>query len=105
MPDRMGSKTESDRVPLSEAITALRIAIRDSAKRAEALDPSERFKITEVEIEITAVAEDIVEGGGEIGWWVFKANAKASVKEGTTHIVRLKLNVGDVEVGSLERID
>jgi len=94
----MADKVE--RVPLVDAITALRKEIRSAADQAQALDPKERFRITEAELELTVVAEDTVGGGAEIGWWVIKAKAEASAKDATTHKVRLKLNLGDVEVGS-----
>jgi hypothetical protein len=91
---------ELERIPLAKAIDALRTEIRTAAERALALDPKDRFRITEAEIELTVAAEDTVAGGGEVGWWVFKAKADASAKDATTHKVRLKLNLGDVEVGS-----
>jgi hypothetical protein len=46
------------------------------------------------------VAEDMVGGGVGVSWCVFKARAETSAKDAVTHKVRLKLNLGDVEVGS-----
>jgi hypothetical protein len=89
-----------DRVSLTSAIAGLRKQIKEAAKQAEGLDPSERFHITGVELELTVVAEDTAQGGGEVGWWVFKAHAEAAVKDSVTQKVKLTLNVGDIEVGS-----
>jgi hypothetical protein len=92
--------TKTDLVPLADAIAGLRTQIRAAAMRALALPAKERFHITEAELELTVVAEDSFEGGGEVGWWVFKAKAAVSAKDAVTHKVRLTLNIGDVEVGS-----
>jgi Trypsin-co-occurring domain 2 len=93
----------TDRVRLADAISGLRREIRTAAERAQALNPNERFRITEAELELTTVAEDNVEGAAELGWWVLKGKAQASAKDINTQKVRLKLNLGDVEVGSVER--
>jgi len=90
----------TDRIPLTEAISLLRKEILSAAKSAQALDAKDRFRITEAELELTIVAEDTIGAGGEVGWWVFKGKAEASAKDAITHKVRLKLNLGDVEVGS-----
>jgi hypothetical protein len=90
----------TDRIPLTEAIRLLRKEIRSAAASAQALDAKDRFRITEAELELTIFAEDTIGGGGEVGWWIFKAKAEASAKDAITHKVRLKLNLGDVEVGS-----
>jgi Trypsin-co-occurring domain 2 len=55
-------------------------------------------RITEAEIELTVVAENAAGGEAEIGWWVFKAKAQESIKEANTHKVRIKLDVGKIEV-------
>lgn len=89
-----------ERVSLADAIAALRKQIRTAAEQAQAIDQKERFRITEAELELTVVAEDSVGASAEVGWWVLKAKADISAKAGTTHKVRLKLNLGDVEVGS-----
>jgi hypothetical protein len=89
-----------ERVSLADAIAALRKQIRTAAAQAQSLDPKERFRITEAELELTVVAEDTVGASAEVGWWVLKAKADISAKDATTHKVRLKLNLGDVEVGS-----
>jgi hypothetical protein len=91
---------ESEYFPLADAIAGLRKQIRQAAERARDLPDHERFRITEVEVELTVVAEDSVRGGGEVGWWVFKAKADVSAKDTITHKVKLKLDVGSVEVGS-----
>jgi hypothetical protein len=93
----------NDRIRLADAITGLRREIRVASERALALGAEERFKITEVELELTIVAEDEIEAGVELGWWVLKAKAQGSAKDVNTQKVRLKLNVGDVEVGSAQR--
>jgi hypothetical protein len=92
--------TDSDYVPLADAIAGLRRQIREAAERAADLPEEERFRITEVEVELTVVAEDSVKTGGEVGWWVFKARADISAKQAVTHKVRLKLDVGSIEVSS-----
>jgi hypothetical protein len=91
--------TNVQRIPLAEAIAALRKEIRIAAE-AKPVDPEERFRITEAELELTIVAEDSTTVGAEVGWWVLKAKAGVSVKDASTHKIRLKLNLGDVEVGS-----
>lgn len=97
----MNAKT--DVVPLTDAIAALRTQIRAAAAQAANLPPEERFRITNVELELTVVAEDSATAGGEVGWWVFKAKAEVAAKDAITHKVKLTLNVGDVEVGAKTR--
>jgi hypothetical protein len=89
-------------LPLAEAIAGLRAQIRTAAIRARNVPAEERFRITEVELELTIVAEDSLEGCVGASWWVFKASANVVAKDVVTHKVRLKLEVGDgdVEVGS-----
>jgi len=53
-----------------------------------------------VELELTIVAETALEGTAGASWWVFKASASITNKDVVTHKIRLKLDVGDVEVGS-----
>ena len=96
---------DDDLLPLASAIAALRAEIRAAAAHALLLPEQERFRITEAELELTVVAEYSAKGGAEIGWWVFKATAEVQGKESSTHKVRLKLNIGDVEVGSDVRAD
>jgi hypothetical protein len=59
-----------------------------------------RFRITNVELELTVAAEDSTSVGGEAGWWVFKARADVAAKDVVTHKVKLSLNVGDIPVGA-----
>lgn len=94
---------DPNRVPLADAIAALRKEIRVAAVRAETVAPEERYKITEAEIELTVVAEDSGDVSIEVGWWILKANAQVSAKDSMTHKLRLKLNLGDVEVGSTQK--
>ena len=90
---------DQDRVTLTSAIASLRHQIRTAAEQAQKLGPNEpRFRITNVELELTVVAEDTTSAGGEIGWWIFKARADAAAKDSITHKVKLTLNVGDIEV-------
>ena len=90
-----------DRVPLTTAIDALRRQIGDAAKKAQGLGPDEpRFRITNVELELTVVAEDSTTAGAEVGWWIFKGKAEAAAKDAVTHKVKLTLNVGDIQVDS-----
>ena len=93
----------TDAVPLTAAIAALRKEIRAAAEQAADLPSGERFRITNVELELTVVAEDSVTGGAEVGWWVFKGKAEASAKDAVTHKVKLTLNVGDIEVSAKKR--
>jgi hypothetical protein len=92
-------------VPLADSIAALRKEIRRAAAQAQLLPQEERFRINEVEIELSVVAEDSVEAGAEVGWWIIKANGKAALKDATTHKVRFRISVGDVEVGSTRQTD
>jgi len=91
---------KGDCVALADAIASLREQIREAAERARHLPKKERFRITEVEVELTVVAEDSVRAGAHVGWWVFKAGADLAAKDIVTHKVKLKLDVGDIEVGS-----
>jgi Trypsin-co-occurring domain 2 len=91
----------SDRVSLTTAIAALRQDLKKAAEQAEGLNPGEvRFRITNVELELTVAAEDTDTLGGELGWWVFKAKADVTAKDAITHKVKLTLNVGDLMVAS-----
>jgi len=90
-------------IPLTAAIAGLRDQIRQAAARAQELPAEQRFRIVEAEIELTVVAEDSATAGAEAGWWIFKAKAGVSAKDAITHKVRLKLNLGDVEVASSTR--
>jgi hypothetical protein len=92
----------SDRVRLADAIAGLRQEIRVAAMRAHALAPKDQSTITEAEIELTIVGDDSVEAGAEVGWWVLKAKAQGSAKDVNTQKVRLKLDLGKIEVGSTE---
>ena len=91
---------ENELFSLERAIAGLRHQIRTAAKRALELPAEERFRITEAEVELTVVAEDSVDGGADVGWWIFKAKANVSAKDVITHKVRLKLDLGKVEVSS-----
>jgi hypothetical protein len=93
-----------DRVPLKVAVEGLRQQIQDAAQQAQTLRPGQlKFRVKEIELELTVVAEDSATAGGEVGWWIFKAKANVGAKDVTTHKVKLTLNVQDIEVGSLER--
>jgi hypothetical protein len=96
----MSQDEDGGKVALAEAIAGLRTQIREASRRAASLPRQERFHITDVEIELTVVAEGTVKGGTEVGWWIFKANGELSAKEAVTHKVKLKLDVGSIEVGS-----
>jgi hypothetical protein len=89
-----------DYVALTDAIASLREQIREAAERARHLPEKERFRITEVELELTVAAEDSGKVGAGVGWFVFKASADISAKDTVTHKVKLKLDVGSIEVGS-----
>jgi len=91
-----------NRVSLADAIAALRSEIRIAAARAQSLPESERYKITEAQIELTVVAEDSADGSAEVGWWILKAKAGVAAKDSITHKVCLKIGLGDVEVGSAQ---
>jgi hypothetical protein len=90
-----------DRISLTSAIASLRRQIKEAAEQAQGLAHDEpRFRVTGVELELTVVAEDTASGGGEVGWWILKAHADATLKDSVTQKVKLTLNVGDIEVGS-----
>lgn len=91
---------DQNRVSLADAIAALRSQIRIAAARAQALAPSERYRISEAQVELTVVADDSADGSVEVGWWILKAKAGITAKDSITHKVCLKIDVGDVEVGS-----
>lgn len=92
-----------DRIKLADAIMGLRNEIRTAAERAQALDAKDRFLITEAELELTIVAEDTIGMDAELGWWIFKAKAQGAAKDASTQKVRLKLALGNVEVGSAKK--
>src|SRR5689334_21420178 len=82
--DRRGNEIvpDSDRVSLTTAIAGLRQQIRQAAEQAQNLKAGEpKFRITAAELELTVVAEDTASGGGEVGWWVFKARADLALKD------------------------
>jgi hypothetical protein len=90
-----------DRVSLKSAIDSLRVQIMEAAEQALGLEPNEpKFRIEKAELELTVVAEDTTEGGVEVGWWIFKGNAKLAEKDAITHKVKLILNMDDILVGS-----
>lgn len=91
---------DNGKVALADAIASLRSQIREAAARAATLPRNERFRITEVEVELTIAAEGAVKGGAEVGWWVFKAGGETSSRQELTHKVKFKLDVGAVEVSS-----
>lgn len=91
---------KSDVFKLADAINSLRNEVRRAAERASKLPKAERFRITEAQIELTVGAEDSADAGGEVGWFIFKANAKIAAKDTVTHKLSLKLDLGAVEVGS-----
>jgi hypothetical protein len=73
----------------------------EAAEQALGLAPNEpRFRIEKVELEHTVVAEDATEAGAEVGWWIFKGNAKVTDKDAVTQKVKLILNIDDILVGS-----
>jgi hypothetical protein len=93
-----------ERVSLAAAIAALRSEVRTAAERAQTLPAGERYRITEAQVELTVVAEDSVDGSAEIGWWILKGKAGVAAKDSITHKVCLKIDVGDVEVGSTDEL-
>ena len=93
------SDTNDYRVPLATAIGQLRVQLAEAVKQAQKLGPEDiKFLVKKIQLELTVVAEDSVSGGGEVGWWIFKAKAEAAAKEGMTHKINLELDVGDVSV-------
>ncbi|WP_227243301.1 trypco2 family protein [Paraburkholderia caribensis] len=56
----------SDVVPLTDAIAALRRQLREAAKQAANVPSNERFRITGVELELTVVAENSAGGGARL---------------------------------------
>jgi hypothetical protein len=93
----------TNRVSLKDAIESLRQQLSEAIKQAQRLGKDQlKFRVNTVELELTIVAEDSVSGGGELGWWIFKARADVSAKDATTHKVKLSLNVGDIEVGACD---
>jgi hypothetical protein len=88
----------TDRVELSTAIQQLRREVEKAAETAK--KEKLKFTLESIDLELTVVAEDGVEGGAEVGWWIFKAKAGVSAKDSTTHKVTLKLTAPDIQVGS-----
>lgn len=92
---------DSDRISLAVAIDSLRQQIIEAADKAKRLDPTKpRFRITEVELELTVVAEDSGTVGTEVGWWILKGGAEATQKDSVSHRVKLILDVGPIDVGA-----
>jgi len=91
-------KEYKDRITLQDAIADLRKQLAEAAAAAPK-DKAARFRVTDVELELTVVADDSASGGGEVGWWVLKAKADLSAKHSLSHKIRLKLDVGQQEVG------
>lgn len=93
-----------ERVSLADAIAALRSEIRSAAAQARSLPEDEHYTITEAQIELTVVADDSADGSVEVGWWILKAKAGIAAKDSITHRVCLKIDVGDVKVGSGQKM-
>jgi hypothetical protein len=90
-----------DRISLTSAIASLGRQITEAAEHAQGRAPGEpRFRLTSVELELTVVAEDTASGGGEVGWWILKGRAEATLRDSVPQKVKLTLNVGDIEVSS-----
>lgn len=92
---------DRDRISLVVAIDSLRKQIIEAADKAKRLDPTKpRFRITQVELELTVVAEDSGTVGAEVGWWILKGNAKATQQDSVSQRVKLTLDVGAIDVGA-----
>ena len=95
MADDKGYK---DRITLQDAIADLRKQLAAAAAAAPK-DNAARFRVTDVELELSVVADDSATGSGEVGWWVLKAKAELSEKHSLAHKIRPRLDVGQQEVG------
>jgi hypothetical protein len=87
-----------DRIELKDAIADLRRQIKAAVEQAKG--EQLKFTLDSIELELSVVAEDSAEGSAEVGWWIFKASAGASIKDGATHTVKLILKADNVQVSS-----
>lgn len=92
--------SSQDRISLTDAIASLREEITAAQARAQSLEPDQRYRITEVDLELSVVLEDSAQATGEIGWWVLKASASGAQATTLSQKVHLKLDIGQVSVSS-----
>jgi hypothetical protein len=93
----------SDRIPLAEAIRALRAELLDAMRAGSTADL--RFGISGVEMEFEVEATRSGEADAGVRFWVINAGAKGSVSRGTTQRLTLSLvpvtaSGGEVKVTS-----
>lgn len=93
----------SDRIPLADAIRALRVELLDAMRAGSAADL--RFGISGVEMEFEVEATRSGEADAGVRFWVINAGAKGSVSRGTTQRLKLSLvpvtaSGGEVKVTS-----
>lgn len=95
-------KGYKDRITLQDAIADLRKQLADAAAAAPK-DNAARFRVTDVELELSVIADDSASGGGEVGWWILKAKADLAEKNSISHKIRLRLDVGQPQVGDVTK--
>ncbi|WP_431775207.1 trypco2 family protein [Streptomyces cucumeris] len=87
----------TDRNEISEAIEQLRTQLTDAQEYGK--DARLQFHIAEVEMEFLVEVRQDAGASGGVRLGVVKLGADAKVSQGTTHRLRLKLDVHDTLTG------
>ncbi|KUJ54503.1 hypothetical protein ACZ90_65960 [Streptomyces albus subsp. albus] len=82
---------------ITEAIEQLRTQLAEAQEKGR--DARLQFRITEVEMEFLIEAREDAGGSGGVRLGVVKLGADGKVSHGSTHRLRLKLDVEDTETG------
>lgn len=92
-----GLELATDSNEITEAIEQLRSQLASAQEAGK--DARLQFRITEVEMEFLVEVRKDAGGSGGVQLGVVKLGADAKVSQGTTHTLRLKLDVRDGRTG------
>ena len=80
---------DGERIPLAEAIRAVRNELLDAMREGSAADL--RFGVSGIDLEFEVEASRSGEAGAGVKFWVVNAGVKGSVAAGSTQRVKLSL--------------